>query len=60
MRYFIYREITLSDPEKSTYQQIGQTLFLADAEAILENWHSGYIIRDGNIVKSKNCVFDKN
>lgn len=57
MNFHIYREITHDNPGKPTYQQLGSTRFIADAEAILAQWHSGYIITNaGEMVIEKNLT----
>lgn len=51
MWHYIYRQRA-----DGSVQEIGRALYLSDAEQILHNWHSGYIIKDGNILLEKNLT----
>lgn len=60
MNFHIYREITYDNPGKPTYQKLGSTRHLADAEAVLKRWHSGFIINnDGEKIIEKNLTKEK-
>ena len=49
MNFHIYREIT-NDTVRPIYQLIGSTRFREDAHAMLERWHSGYIIDSSGVL----------
>lgn len=53
--YYVYREQENSTAlGKYIYIEIGRTRYKEDAEAILDRWHSGYIVHNGDFVKRKN------
>ena len=49
MLYTVYRTRVGGNPQK-----LAETLYRADAENVLKNWHSGYIASNGDIVHTKN------
>lgn len=49
MPFFIYRQL-----KSKSFELLGQTRYIEDAQAILQNWHSGYITANGEIIETKN------
>lgn len=46
--YIVYRKV------RNGFRETARTEFIEDAKKVLTQWHSGYIIRDSDIVFSKN------
>lgn len=52
MKFKVFRQIA-----DSTFVEIAQTIFMEDADAVLNNWHSGMVATiDGAIVTTKNLT----
>lgn len=49
--YKVFRQMA-----DSTFVEIAQTRFAADADAVLNNWHSGMVTQNGAIVTTKNLT----
>lgn len=45
------------EPDGSKATILAECRYVADAEAVLRNWHIGYIASDGAIVRTKNTDF---
>lgn len=53
MEYTVVR----CDPDGRRTAIIAECKWIADAEAVLRNWHVGYIARNGEIVRVMNTDF---
>lgn len=47
MRYYVIRF------SNGGFEEVAATRYIEDARAVLSNWYSGYISRDGEIIESK-------